>query len=220
MSLSKVLSDRKYLYIAGGVAVGAGFLYAIKKHKEEKKAQNPCEREARESTFVDTIKAVGSVFLIFGSLLLLGGRKSRPSKSEAGTVISIEIGDTKSKISFISRTYNLQNDKKFDYRVFESHEVDTVAPEQTIERLLEYIKGWNLKDIGLSCFTPVCLNPKDPNYGCILSGTPKLQWQNYPLLAALKKRTGCENVFIDTNVNTAAIAEYRQGRVVERLKED
>ena len=212
MSLSKVLSDRKYLYIAGGVAVGAGFLYSIKKHKEEQKTRNP--NEPRESTFVETVKAVGSVFLILGSLIFLGGRRSKRSKSEAGTVISIEIGDTKSKISFINRTYNLQNDKKFDYRVTDSHEIDTVAPDQTIERLLEHVKGWNLKEIGLSCFTPVCLDPKDPNYGCILSGTPKLQWQNYPLVATLKRRTGCENVFIDTNVNTAAIAEYRQGRAL------
>ncbi len=217
MSLSKYLNDKKYLYIAGGVAVGAGFLYAIKKHREEEEEERRKNPSAlRKATFLDYVKGVG-VFIYFGALIFFGSRKRKPYTSDARTILTIEIGPTKSKISSVTRSYNLQNDKIFDYKVNSTHEIDTVAPEQTIENLVEYfnVKEWKLAEIGVSCFTPVCLDPKNPNYGCISSSSPKLQWQNFPLVATLKKRTGCENVFIDTNANTAAIAEYRQG-IIER----
>jgi fructokinase len=63
--------------------------------------------------------------------------------------------------------------------------------------------------LGIASFGPVDLDPASAAYGSITS-TPKLAWQNYPLLRALAGDTGVPCAF-DTDVNAAVLAEADRG---------
>ncbi len=91
----------------------------------------------------------------------------------------------------------------------------TVTPEVTLPQVVQFFKqteiGQNLKlsAIGIACFGPVNLDRNDPQFGSITS-TPKLQWQNAPLLNMLKAHFDLPFGF-DTDVNGAAIGEGAWG---------
>ena len=124
-------------------------------------------------------------------------------------LIGIEMGGTGSKISVINKRWN-NTKNKYDYQVVNRFGCDSTTPEETVTTLLDFIKGTEFTQVGIASFGPVCLNKSDPAFGSITS-TPKLQWQNFPIRDTIKKKTGCENVFIDTDVNAAALAEYELG---------
>ena len=124
-------------------------------------------------------------------------------------IIGIEMGGTGSKISVIHRRWNNVKNK-YDYQVVNRFGCESTTPEETVAKLLEFIRGTEFSQIGIASFGPVCLHKKDAAFGSITS-TPKLQWQNFPILETIKKKTGCGNVFIDTDVNAAALAEYKLG---------
>lgn len=44
----------------------------------------------------------------------------------------------------------------------------------------------------------------------VIASTPKLAWRNFDLVSAIRKATGAE-VVLDTDVNAAALGEYRWG---------
>jgi len=169
MTSSNSLTDKKLLYLIGGLSLGLGALFAINK----------------------------------------ASKKDKKSKRLTENLIGIEMGGTGSKISVINRRWNTTTNK-YDYQVMSRFGVDSTTPEETVSRLLECIRGTEFTQIGIASFGPVCLNPKDPYFGCITT-TPKLQWQNYPLLATIKQKSGCADVFMDTDVNAAALAEYELG---------
>jgi fructokinase len=64
--------------------------------------------------------------------------------------------------------------------------------------------------LGVAGFGPLDLSRTSPTYGHITS-TPKLAWQNYPLLHEL---SGGLPSAIDTDVNAAVLAEIRLGAAV------
>jgi len=72
--------------------------------------------------------------------------------------------------------------------------------------------------MGVAAFGPVCLDRSSPQYGSITT-TPKLAWQNFPVLAKLSAGfafdTSMERksrVFFDTDVNVPAMFEYVQAQ--------
>ncbi len=157
---------------------------------------------------------IGGLSLGIGALIALNkSKKTKKPKRLTENLIGIEMGGTGSKISVINRRWNASANK-YDYQVLSRFGVDSTTPEETVSRLLEFIRGTEFTQIGIASFGPVCLNPKDPYFGCITT-TPKLQWQNYPLLATIRQKSGCENVFMDTDVNAAALAEYELGILIK-----
>lgn len=91
----------------------------------------------------------------------------------------------------------------------ETTEFPTTSPEETVERALDFFRGRSVRRIGIGSFGPVDLNPASQTHGYITM-TPKLAWRNFDLTGAIRRGTGAE-VAIDTDVNAAALGEYRWG---------
>jgi fructokinase len=88
-------------------------------------------------------------------------------------------------------------------------EFPTTAPEETVERALDFFREYKVKRIGIGSFGPVDLNLSSPTHGYITM-TPKLAWRNFDLTGAIRRGTGAD-VLIDTDVNAAALGEQRWG---------
>lgn len=90
----------------------------------------------------------------------------------------------------------------------------TEKPEATIRQAIEFFQGQQndlgeLTAIGIGSFGPVDLDPNSPTYGYITS-TPKPDWKNTDLVGAIKESFNLPIGF-DTDVNAAALGEYRWG---------
>ena len=98
-------------------------------------------------------------------------------------------------------------------RIVEQHQVPTTDPEQTLGSLGEWLACHPLRDdfagLGIASFGPVRLDPATPDFGRILA-TTKPGWSGAAVLGRLAQAFTCP-VAIDTDVNAAALAEYRWG---------
>lgn len=91
--------------------------------------------------------------------------------------------------------------------------VPTTSPTETLTRLRTRLDQWyagqSFTGLGIATFGPVRLDRAAPDHGTILA-TPKPGWAGAPVLAILHDGLPCP-VAIDTDVNAAALAEYRWG---------
>lgn len=91
--------------------------------------------------------------------------------------------------------------------------IRTQTPSMTMQALVEYIRSIQKKvkidAIGASVFGPLDLDPHSSTYGFITS-TPKAGWTNVDFVGVLTQEFGLPIGF-DTDVNAAAISEYRWG---------
>lgn len=93
--------------------------------------------------------------------------------------------------------------------------IPTRSPADTISEVVGFFKdsetkhGIHLTAMGVACFGPVNLDKNDAQYGSITS-TPKVQWQNTPLISLLKTHFDIPFEF-DTDVNGAALGEGKWG---------
>ncbi|HQN63749.1 MAG TPA: ROK family protein, partial [Flexilinea sp.] len=96
---------------------------------------------------------------------------------------------------------------------FEEVRFPTTTPEETLERTVSFFKEqrnkYELTAIGVSCFGPIDLNPSSPTYGYITT-TPKIKWRYTNIVGFLKQELNLP-VGFDTDVNGAALAEYKWG---------
>lgn len=114
----------------------------------------------------------------------------------------IELGGTKA-IAVLA-----QGDQIVDRSV-----IATGAPGATLPALRERLDAWAsqapLAGLGIASFGPVQLNPAHPDFGSILA-TPKPGWSGAQVASTLTDGLACP-WRIDTDVNGAALAEYRWG---------
>lgn len=91
--------------------------------------------------------------------------------------------------------------------------IQTGEPIATLSALRAILGDWAgrsaLAGLGIASFGPIQLDPADPAFGRILA-TPKPGWTGAPVVALLSDGLGCR-VAVDTDVNGAALAEYRWG---------
>jgi fructokinase len=89
----------------------------------------------------------------------------------------------------------------------------TTQPDETLERVIQFFKraaqSQPLAAIGVSTFGPIDLDPSSPTYGYITT-TPKPGWANVAIVERLQSALGVPVAF-DTDVNGAALGEYRWG---------
>jgi len=100
-------------------------------------------------------------------------------------------------------------------RLIEQRTVPAGAPRDTLGELNAILREWDLRGLdalGIASFGPVDLNPASPEYATILN-TPKDGWAGAKVGAALTAGLGCP-WSIDTDVNAAALAEFRRGSAV------
>ena len=119
-----------------------------------------------------------------------------------GRIAGIELGGTKG-IALLWQ----------DGVVVARHRVDTTTPAATLGGLTAALGGWwaqaPFAALGIASFGPVALDPERADYGHILT-TTKPGWSGTNVAPALAARFACP-VAIDTDVNAAALAEYRWG---------
>lgn len=93
------------------------------------------------------------------------------------------------------------------------HRVATTDPAATLGELADWLAAHPLREafagLGIASFGPVRLDPSSADFGRILS-TPKPGWSGARVLERLALAVVCP-VGIDTDVNAAALAEWRWG---------
>ena len=89
----------------------------------------------------------------------------------------------------------------------------TRHPDETLGALNTVLREWRavapLDGLGIASFGPVGVNPASPSYGTMLD-TPKPDWSEVRVAKALTNDVRCPWL-IDTDVNAAALAEYKHG---------
>jgi fructokinase len=97
-----------------------------------------------------------------------------------------------------------------DGEIVDETTFSTTTPDQTVRQAIEFLQGWgDLAAIGISCFGPVDLMPGSPTYGTITT-TPKPGWANADIVGRVRQAFDVP-VSFDTDVNGAALGEYRWG---------
>lgn len=86
--------------------------------------------------------------------------------------------------------------------------IATRSPEETMRDVVSFFAGRGITRIGIGSFGPV-----DLSRGAITQTTPKLDWRGVPIRSIVEKALDVEAV-IDTDVNTAALAERYWGAAV------
>ncbi|NCP16408.1 ROK family protein [bacterium] len=90
----------------------------------------------------------------------------------------------------------------------------TTTPGETIRQAVEFFRHQQaehgeLAAIGIASFGPLDLDPDSPTYGTITS-TPKPGWSNTDFAGMIRRALSLP-VGFDTDVNAAALAEWRWG---------
>ena len=87
--------------------------------------------------------------------------------------------------------------------------IPTEAPDKTIPAMIDWFRDKGIVSLGIGTFGPVDLKKESPTYGWITK-TPKPGWSNTPLLPPMRDALGVP-ALIDTDVNAAALAEWKLG---------
>ncbi len=112
---------------------------------------------------------------------------------------TLEAGGTKMVLSVGNEDNELQ----------EQVSIPTEAPEKTIPAMIDWFREKEIVSLGIGTFGPVDLNPASKTYGWITK-TPKPGWSMKPLLPPMRDELGVP-AKIDTDVNAAALAEWKLG---------
>lgn len=88
-------------------------------------------------------------------------------------------------------------------------QIPTETPDVTMPAIANWFRERSIVALGIGTFGPVDLNPSSLSYGCITK-TPKLAWRDTPILSILENELNVP-CCIDTDVNAAALAEYKIG---------
>jgi len=98
-------------------------------------------------------------------------------------------------------------------RIAERIEIPTTLPDETLGQAAAILTDWHCQNpiaaLGIASFGPVRLDPAAADFGSILH-TPKPGWRGARLIAGLRGEMDCR-IALDTDVNAAALAEYRLG---------
>ncbi len=92
--------------------------------------------------------------------------------------------------------------------------IPTTTPDETLRAARQFLhqaaqEHGDVSATGIASFGPLNLDPTSSAYGSIVS-TPKVGWSGVNMLSAFRDALGAP-VFLDTDVNCAAIAEGRLG---------
>ena len=85
----------------------------------------------------------------------------------------------------------------------------TEEPDKTLDAAKQFFNKHDIQALGVGSFGPVDLNKKSKTFGSILN-TPKLKWKQFHLLDQLKQDYNVP-ITLDTDVNAAALGEYKYG---------
>lgn len=112
----------------------------------------------------------------------------------------VEAGGTKFVLGVATNKDSIQS----------STRIETTTPAETLGAMVDWFRLQGQIDaFGIATFGPLELDPASPDWGRI-GTTPKPHWSDADLAGPLIRAFGCP-VTIDTDVNGAALAEFRWG---------
>lgn len=118
------------------------------------------------------------------------------------TIAGIELGGTKA-LAVLARGSEILASARFA----------TTTPNETLGALVDTLEGWKRREgfaaLGIASFGPLRLDPGAADFGTMLA-TPKAGWSGANIAGALSAVADCP-WRIDTDVNAAALAEWRWG---------
>jgi fructokinase len=85
----------------------------------------------------------------------------------------------------------------------------TTSSVETLTRAVEFLRAHRLTGVGIASFGPLDLDPNSPTAGFI-TDTPKPGWSRVDVAGAFRRALTLP-IAIDTDVNAAALGEYRWG---------
>ncbi len=96
-------------------------------------------------------------------------------------------------------------------RIFARTRIDTTVPERTIPAAIAWLQqqGAQYAAVGIASFGPLDLDRASPTWGHV-TRTPKPHWGNADIAGPFVGALNCP-VVIDTDVNGAALAEWKWG---------
>lgn len=137
------------------------------------------------------------------TLAVMDSQRPSPSAPSASRLASIEAGGTKFNIGIGGADGVLHRQDQFLTR----------SPNETIRELTDWLNAEIAQDgpvsaIGIATFGPIDTDPFSSTWGQ-LGPTPKLSWQGANLVNPF--RSYGVPISLDTDVNAAALAEWRWG---------
>jgi fructokinase len=87
--------------------------------------------------------------------------------------------------------------------------IPTTVPDETLPKVIEFFRPYDLDSIGIGSFGPIDVNRGSSTYGHITS-TPKTAWKDYPFVQTVKD-SFCVPIGFTTDVNAAALGEAVHG---------
>ena len=87
--------------------------------------------------------------------------------------------------------------------------IPTENPKKTLQNIFDFFSDYELNRIGIGTFGPVILDSESKDYGLLISESKK-GWKNINLSREFSNNLQVDTT-IDTDVNAAAIGEYRYG---------
>lgn len=96
-----------------------------------------------------------------------------------------------------------------DGKIHAYETLPTTSPEAAMSAISDFFANRSIEAIGVGSFGPLVANPAHADYGQ-LTTTPKLRWRHFNWVHELQHKLHVP-VFVDTDVNTAALGEARWG---------
>lgn len=96
-----------------------------------------------------------------------------------------------------------------DLNVIERISIPTTEPSETLPKVIEFFKQYQISSIGIGSFGPIDINKDSDTYGYITS-TPKIAWQNFDFIGAVQEHFDVPVAFT-TDVNASLYGEYKKG---------
>jgi len=93
--------------------------------------------------------------------------------------------------------------------IVERIQIPTITPEDTMPKVIEFFKKYDVDAIGIGSFGPIDVDQESETYGSITS-TPKIAWRDYPIVQAMIDAFHVP-VGFNTDVNAAALGEATLG---------
>ncbi len=187
-----------WLYTSGnGAAAAEAIARFIATPRDETRA-----RTVAAAPSVRTMDTHFADLFAFYETLLVPRRFQVPNRSgTSGLVAAIELGGTKINMAIGAHPDSLAAEAT----------IPTTTPRDAIGAIEEFLRerAGGFDAIGIASFGPVSLNPHDANWGSI-TDTTKPGWSDTSIAQPLAKMFGVPVAF-DTDVNGAAIGEFRWG---------
>lgn len=95
-----------------------------------------------------------------------------------------------------------------DLNVIERISITTTEPSETLPKVIEFFKKYQISSIGIGSFGPIDINKDSDTYGYITS-TPKIAWQNFDFKGAVQEHFDVPVAFT-TDVNASLYGEYKK----------